>query len=146
MGRAGPGGFRGGGFPAPKQGWGRKVNGSFLPYRLRHGPPTGSPNLQPGRVRTAQFCQFLKPSWLRSKTKQPNPRSNSSPFLQSSGERGGCGFVPAAERSKLSVLQEDTSKPRSTMEAAGKSRLASGTIWSVTLGLFVFFLARGNWI
>lgn len=52
---------------------GREEKLSLTPYRCQYGPPVGSLNLQPGRARTTQFCQFLKPSWLRSKTKQPNP-------------------------------------------------------------------------
>lgn len=38
--------------------------------------------------------------------KTTQSRSNSSPFLQSSVERCGCGSVPPAERNRLSFLQK----------------------------------------
>ena len=113
------------GVPLPEAGLGREGKRILSPLPLRHGPPTGSPNLQPGRVRTAQFCQFLKPSWLRSKTKQPNPRSNSSPFLQSSGVRGVCGFVPAAER-RQALCKKTPRNPAAQWKWPGNPALRRG--------------------
>lgn len=56
--------------------------------------------------------------------------------------RRGCGSSFAAERSKLTVLQKDTSEPRNTIENDRDiPSLATGTIWPVTLGLLVV-LAR----
>lgn len=129
--------------PAGARGWGSGPGreGKLIPASLPR--PAWSAGREPQLAAwPAQFCQFLKPSWLRSKTKQPNPSLTQVLSCKTRWCAGVAHPRWAAEGNKLAFFARRHLRARNTMATAGRSRLAMGLLQPITLGFICTFSKR----